>query len=578
MSVPRSLFQETLSSDELYDVIVALLYSRVSTDDQATKGVSLPEQESANRAYVAKRQRWTIGGEFQDIQSGLKPSRDGYQAMLHEIRRLKTLRQRVVVVVKFQDRLGRDFEESIRVYFALVKLGVEVHVVDRNGAPSEDEFFLRAYIAYKEAQAISKRVSDNVKFLEAQGWHKPGGPAWGYKLRKATEAERAAKSPIKVHDLDEATAAYAKEAWERFAGGESVRKIATWVQTLPPEARGQTDEKRARDLSFNAVRKLLMAPVYVARHGHMDPADPDGVLDRPKGRWPALIDDDTWRRASAQRRLARRMPKQASGDYLLTGLIRCSRCGGRMGGRATLQKRPKGAKRREYCCTAKLNLGAKNADRRCSMTLAADAIERPVLDHFVGMLRAAGNPSMRQRIMREVARQEQAEAGEPVGRKIKALEAARGRALGRLDALADSLADGVMDGAEYARQAARHRAAKDAAEQELVALRGRVRETHAAPVALLLPNCAGWAEALERAEGPALREVLSRFVVTVAPVRVAYGRYSPDYRLTTVGETVLAGALIALREERGEAERGLYRALLEVDNLAKARWSTSTSA
>ena len=52
----------------------ALIYTRVSTDEQATAGYSLDAQLSEARRYAA-RQQWVIGQEFQDILSGKRDDR-----------------------------------------------------------------------------------------------------------------------------------------------------------------------------------------------------------------------------------------------------------------------------------------------------------------------------------------------------------------------------------------------------------------------------------------------------------------------------------------------------------------------
>jgi hypothetical protein len=72
---------------------------------------------------------------------------------------------------------------------------------------------------------------------------------------------------------------------------------------------------------------LLSSPTYVAR-----PAE--GVADllaRPVAHWEPIVTDAIF--ARVQERIAdhQHMPKQASGRFLLTGLLRCE-CGGRMVG------------------------------------------------------------------------------------------------------------------------------------------------------------------------------------------------------------------------------------------------------
>ena len=56
---------------------IALLYRRVSTDEQANEGLSMVAQQHQTRAYAAAR-RWTVSGEFADVLSGMRDDRPGY--------------------------------------------------------------------------------------------------------------------------------------------------------------------------------------------------------------------------------------------------------------------------------------------------------------------------------------------------------------------------------------------------------------------------------------------------------------------------------------------------------------------
>ena len=85
-------------------------------------------------------------------------------------------------------------------------------------------------------------------------------------------------------DIDPAQEPYLREAWRRADAGDSIQSIARWIQSLPREARG------ARYMSYQCVRRMLSAAVYVARPAQGVP----DVLARPVMRWPALIEDDLW--------------------------------------------------------------------------------------------------------------------------------------------------------------------------------------------------------------------------------------------------------------------------------------------
>jgi DNA invertase Pin-like site-specific DNA recombinase len=554
----------------LDDVTVGLIYCRVSSDEQGQEGVSLDDQLATDRSYCAAH-RIVIGGEFQDIQSGTKPMRVDYQRMLAEARALQAEKRHPAVIVKFQDRLGRDMLEAARAYVELTKLGIDVHVAESGGVPSELEYYMRALIAQEESRNISRRIRSTFRYFAERQWHKPGSLAWGYRLRPATEAERADGSPKNVIELDEATAPYVRLAWERVAEGESMRSVALWAQGLPEAARG------GRNLGYNGVRKVLRAPVYVGRLGGYDDDDPDAVLGRPVGRWARLIEDDVWRRVTAQRRLAVKMPKQARGEYLLTGLMRCSRCGSRMSGRLKGTQGGTRQARREYICHGGLVLGASNAERRCLMTVRADLVEEPLLATLLSMLGAAGEPRTRQKVIRELRRQSSGVDGEAEERRLGLLEAARSKTLDRMHALTSMRADGEIDATSYRASSERYRDELDRIDGEIKAARGAApRAVPIGPIDAIVGNCAAWKRVLEEAEGEPLRELLAIFLDSVSPVRVGRGVYEPDYDWTATGRVLIEAAIVALSGQDDAESRMRREHLVRVDHLARTRLSTHT--
>lgn len=70
-------------------VPLAIGYIRVSSEDQASEGVSLPAQHAEVRRYIAFH-GWELGPEFQDILSGKRDNRPGYQAALARVRQLRS--------------------------------------------------------------------------------------------------------------------------------------------------------------------------------------------------------------------------------------------------------------------------------------------------------------------------------------------------------------------------------------------------------------------------------------------------------------------------------------------------------
>src|SRR5262249_53588774 len=101
--------------ERIDDLTTCFPYVRVSTDEQAQEGLSLPAQIEAIRRYAAGR-GWMIAPEHVDVMSGRRTDRPQYRAMLAEVERLRAAGKPVAVAVVRVDRLGRDLIEGATTY------------------------------------------------------------------------------------------------------------------------------------------------------------------------------------------------------------------------------------------------------------------------------------------------------------------------------------------------------------------------------------------------------------------------------------------------------------------------------
>src|SRR3712207_4522315 len=132
-------------------VTTALLYIRVSSDEQAREGLSLDAQLAECRRYAA-RQGCLIGAEYQDVLSGTRDDRPQYQALLTQVRRLRSEGRRVTVVVAALDRFGRRLLERVRSREELKGLGVPLHSAREGGEVSDLMANMLAVMAQEEVQ------------------------------------------------------------------------------------------------------------------------------------------------------------------------------------------------------------------------------------------------------------------------------------------------------------------------------------------------------------------------------------------------------------------------------------------
>ncbi|MBA2448938.1 MAG: recombinase family protein, partial [Chloroflexi bacterium] len=214
------------------DLVTALIYTRVSSDEQAREGVSLDVQLAECRRYAAQK-GWVIGQEYQDVLSGTRDDRRKYQDLLSDIRRQRAEGASLAVVVMRLDRFGRRVLERVRSREELKGLGVPTHSVREGGEVSDLVANILASVAEEEVRRLGEQVTGAMRYVASNGWQPVGPEPWGYRWRDATPAERSTGAPIKVLEPDPTTGPYVREAFRRVAEGESVRSVARWVIGLP---------------------------------------------------------------------------------------------------------------------------------------------------------------------------------------------------------------------------------------------------------------------------------------------------------------------------------------------------------
>ena len=203
-------------------ITAAVIYTRVSGDEQEREGLSLPAQLADCRRY-AQQHDWIIGAEFQDVMSGKRDDRPEYLALLAEVRRLRAAGQNAVVVVKWLHRFGRRVSERVRCWEELDALGCPSTAWLRAAWCSRWWRTSWRQSRRTKSRQIGERVSSTWRHVTSLGWAKIGRVPCGYRLRTATATERGASSPMKVLEVDPETAPFVLEVFQKIAAGASVR-------------------------------------------------------------------------------------------------------------------------------------------------------------------------------------------------------------------------------------------------------------------------------------------------------------------------------------------------------------------
>jgi site-specific DNA recombinase len=302
----------------------AVIYVRQSLDRDG-KGAAVERQLQACQELCASK-GWTVSRVFEDndISATSGKRRPAFESLLTS----KPER----IVVWHIDRLIRLSRELERV----IDLGVNVHAVKSghidlsNPAGRAVAKTVTAWAQYEGEQKATRQIASNIQRASKGVWQFSNRP-YGY--------ERVNGDVLIV----EAEAAIIREAYERYLVGDTYYAI---VEDL--NSRGVPTIK-GKPWTITQLRERLANPAYAGIRTYKG----DAVA---QGDWEPVISMETWERFKATK--ARRKTRHDWSNhtkYLLSGIIFCGICGGRMLARPEYgRKQADGTKRvtMTYQCTA----------------------------------------------------------------------------------------------------------------------------------------------------------------------------------------------------------------------------------
>lgn len=287
-------------------MIMAVLYTRVSSAEQLREGFSIPAQRASLQEY-AERHSLQIVAEFSDDDTAKTTGRAGFAAMVAHLR----ANPLHAVIVEKTDRLYRNPKD----YITLDDLGVEIHNVKEGGKERRDSdsrfmHWLRVGMARKYVENLSEEVKKGLtRKCEEGGW-----PTWaplGY-LNIKDGSGRAMIVP------DPEKAPLVREIFEAAAtGAYNLQSLANLAERIGLRGRHGTK-----------VRKQTMS--YVVRNeaytGWFEWAG-----KRYHGNHEPLITADLYARAQRALQDGSR-PKTRTHEFAYSGLFKCGLCGSALTG------------------------------------------------------------------------------------------------------------------------------------------------------------------------------------------------------------------------------------------------------
>lgn len=357
----------------------AVTYARVSTEEQAERGYSLEDQVER----CVARARELGAGEvevFRDVESGSVLARPGLSAA----RQVMAAGGVDLFVCYDPDRLARNLSHQLLLTEEIESRGVRLEFVNfewRNTAEGKLFYSLRGAIAEYEKEKIKERSARGKlrKLREGRLIHDPR--TYGYRFDAETD----------TLTVDSEAAEVVRKIFSWYADeGLGYSAIVARLDALgiPPPCGGKVWHK-------STVSRILRNTAYVGcayyhrynsegvRASRRLPAEARVKRkERPRTEWvavpvPQIVDSGLFQRAQERHASIRRLyAGKSQVPYLLSGLVECGMCGGRIHGNLITGRN--GKKRRYYVCR-----GARD----CPLGhISADRLEEVVWDQLVALI------------------------------------------------------------------------------------------------------------------------------------------------------------------------------------------------
>ena len=376
----------------------AVVYARVSTDDQADKGYSLPSQLDACRSY-AEQLGYEVVAEFRDDHSGAIPVSERPQG--RHMNDLIRSRQVDAVIVHQVDRLSRDIVDLLMSVRNWLQVGAEVHALDVGQIESELDIVLviKGWQGSDERKKIRERSMRGKRAKARSGRVVGTRPPYGYQHVRDENGKTVTFEPVeeqaKIVRLIYQWYVNGDETGKRLSAGKIAKRLSEMRLLTPGEINPGYHRKRKSGMWHACVvLDIISREVYagVWRFG-VRIGSTRNV--RPEDEWievevPAIIDRNMWEAAQVQRQRNKQFSRRnAKHNYLLSGLIRCG-CGSALTGEYF-------SNHRYYSCSWGKNHHTNLEEKKCkARTVRAEAIEADVWDSILKIFadqESSGNSS-----------------------------------------------------------------------------------------------------------------------------------------------------------------------------------------
>lgn len=304
------------------------LYVRVSTEEQATKGNSLYEQEERGVAYC-KAMGWPAPVIYVDDGYSAKDmNRPDLTRMLEAVKK----KEHDVIITTKLDRLSRKLLDILKLVEYFEKSSCSYASIsesfDTSTSAGKLSLQVLGAVAEFERERIKERVRDNLMSLARQG----------KLISKASYGYNVVDGQLEVN-LEESL--IVKNIFKWTLEGVGPLQLAGRLNNMGiPSKNGKIWEEKT-------IRRLIASETYIGQFVYNRKYRKGTVeVTRPREEWiisedhhEPIVDRVTFDKVQELLATRKYVQKQNYNNerYLLTGLIRCSHCGYKMNGREVMR-------------------------------------------------------------------------------------------------------------------------------------------------------------------------------------------------------------------------------------------------
>lgn len=354
----------------------AIIYLRVSTEEQAEKGFSIQAQREE---CMKKAQELGCDDITEYLDEGVSGSILERPMLINALDAMKC--NKIDYFISFDSsRLSRNVSHQLILIDSIKKYGARLIFVRTNYDDTAEGRFqitiMSAVDEYERARLkIRTELGKRTKAKQKQLTHNPG--LYGYTFNKDTD--------LLIINENQAQILRMMYNWlleDKIGPSEIAKKLN---DLGIPSMRGKQWSRVSINRMLNnfSYTGTLFIRRYDTRDYKLNKFKKKGekvsIREKPKEQWipieiPAIIDLNTWQKAKLQLNKAKRAYKKSKKEiYLLSGLLRCQNCGGTIFGKSTYKNGI--TQNKYYCCINKYNYTKSKEDRCTSKLYKAEDIE-----------------------------------------------------------------------------------------------------------------------------------------------------------------------------------------------------------